>query len=254
MDALLSLPPWLSGVAIVGGGVVLWAIGAITVTRLMPPTSLIEGNIVAGFKFSFLEPTMAIMLFYTLPVLWADYNALADQIGAEANALRVLDRAADGLPAPMGTAIKQAVQRYAGAVADSEWPAMARGEASPAAAAALQGVAAAFGDTDATEAADAVTLRLSQRVLAKVIQDRSERLSRAAAPGTSLTWVVTLVVVLASLSFAWFFGLPSLASKLVMGGLLAAAMLLIVFLIVVLRHPFDGSWGLTATPFLALAG
>ena len=254
MSALTSLSPWLVGVVVVGVGLLIWSIGAIAADRSLATVTLSESNVVGGFNFSFLEPVLAVVLFYALPLTWSNYNGLADQIGIESSALRVIERTAAGLPSPLDTRLEAAVRSYAAAVAASEWPAMENGQASPEAAAALERLTSVFGDARATGPRETMALRLSQRLLAKVVDSRSARLSLVAAKDGPATWAIAVVVTLAVLAFTWFFGLPTLATKLVMGGLFVAAVMTIVYVIFILRHPLSGTLGLPATPYLALAG
>src|SRR5262249_59914183 len=80
MDGLLSLPVWLIGVIVVAFGLLVSSAGAILTDRSLSPFTLSEGNVVGGFNFSFLEPLLAGILFFLLPLTWANYNSLADQI------------------------------------------------------------------------------------------------------------------------------------------------------------------------------
>jgi hypothetical protein len=254
MSSLLSLSPWLIGLIVIGVGVLISSIGAVAVDRSLSPFTLSESNIVGGFNFSFLEPGLAVILFYAMPLGWTGYNGLADQIGIESGALEVLDRTAAGLPSPLDERLKSAVRDYAAAVAHSEWPAMEDGGSSPEAAAALGRLTALYGTIRATGPGEAAALRMSQRLLAKVIESRSARLSLAGAKERPATWTITVFVTLCVFAFAWFFGLPTLTTKLVMGGLFATAVMTIVYVIFLLRDPFSGTLGLPATPYLALAG
>jgi phosphate/sulfate permease len=131
---------------------------------------------------------------------------------------------------------------------------MKDGQSSPEAAAALRHLTALYGTAHAAGPSEAIALRMSQRLLAKVIESRSVRLSVAAAKEGPLTWSISVIATLAVFTFAWFFGLPSLATKLVMGGLFAMAVMTVVYVIFILRDPFSGTLGLSATPYLELAG
>jgi hypothetical protein len=254
MSGLLGLSPWLSGLAVVGLGILFTSIGAIASHRLLPPVTLSESNIVGGFNFAFLEPALAVILFYALPLTWGNYDNLTDQIEMETRALSVIERTAAGLPDPAGVRVEAAIRQYAAAVADSEWPAMAQGDSSPTAAAALGRLTAAFGSARVATPAESSALRLSQRLLAKVIEARSARLSITAATDGTVTWAVALLVTLCVLAFAWFFGLPTLATRLAMGALFTTSIMTVIYVIFVLRHPFSGNLGVSAAGFLALAG
>ena len=254
MSGLLGLSPLLVALIVVGVGVVVSSVGAIVADRTLSPFTLSESNIVGGFNFSFLEPGLAVILFYALPLDWASYNGLADQIGIESGALQVLERTAAGLASPLDDQLRAAVRGYAAAVAHSEWPAMEDGRSSPEAAAALGRLTALYGTARATGPSETIALRMSQRLLAKVVESRSARLSLATEKDGPATWAIAVFVTLCVFAFAWFFGLPTLTTKLVMGGLFATAVMTIIYVIFLLRDPFSGTLGLPATPYLALAG
>ncbi len=101
MDGLLSLPLWLIGVIVVAFGLLVSSAGAILTDRSLSPFTLSESNVVGGFNFSFLEPLLAVILFFLLPLTRANYNSLADQIGIETGALSALEHTAGGLAAPL---------------------------------------------------------------------------------------------------------------------------------------------------------
>jgi len=254
MDGLLSLPLWLVGVIVVAFGLLVSSAGAILTDRSLSPFTLSESNVVGGFNFSFLEPLLAVILFFLLPLTWANYNSLADQIGIETGALSALEHTAGGLAAPLDEKLVAAVRGYAAAVATSEWPAMKDGRSSPEAAAALGRLTAAYGGAHPADPSEKIALWMSQRLVAKVVESRSLRLAVAAAKEGPLSWAVAIIATLAVFTFAWFFGLPSLATKLVMGGVFAMAVMLVVYVVFVLRDPFSGTLGLTANPYLELAG
>ena len=254
MDGLLSLPVWLIGVIVVAFGVLVSSAGAILTDRSLSPVTLSESNVVGGFNFSFLEPLLAVILFYILPLTWANYNSLADQIGIETSALSALERTAGGLAAPLDEQLTAAARGYAAAVATREWPAMKSGRSSPEAAIALGRLTAAYGAARPTDPSEKIALRMSQWLLAKVVESRALRLAVAEAKEGPLTWAVAVIAVIAVFTFTWFFGLPSLATKLVMGGVFAMAVMLVVYVVFILRDPFSGTLGLPATPYLALPG
>jgi hypothetical protein len=254
MDGLLSLPVWLIGVIVIAFGLLVSSAGAILTDRSLSPFTLSESNVVGGFNFSFLEPLLAVILFFLLPLSWANYNSLSDQIGIETGALRALERAAGALGAPLEEKLIAAVRGYAAAVATSEWPAMKDGGSSPEAAAALGRLTAAFGSAEAADPGEKTALWMSQRLLAKVVESRSLRLAVAAAKEGPLSWAIAIIATLAVFTFAWFFGLPTLATKLVMGGVFAMAVMLVVYVVFILRDPFSGTLGLTANPYLDLVG
>ena len=254
MGDLLDLPLWLIGVLVVAFGVLVSSAGTILTDRSLSPFTLSESNVVGGFNFSFLEPLLAVILFYMLPLSWTNYNSLADQIGIETGALAALERTADGVGAPLDGKLTAAVRGYAAAVATSEWPAMKDGRSSPEAAAALGQLTATYGTAHPADPSEKIALRMSQRLLAKVVESRSLRLAVAEAKEGPLSWAVAVIATLSVFTFAWFFGLPSLATKLVMGGVFAMAIMLVIYVIFILRDPFSGTLGLTANPYLELAG
>src|SRR5689334_9355310 len=196
MDGLLSLPVWLIGVVVVAFGLLVSSAGAILTDRSLSPFTLSEGNVVGGFNFSFLEPLLAVILFFLLPLSWANYNSLSDQIGIETRALSALERTAGALGAPLDEKLIAAVRDYAAAVATSEWPAMKDGGSSPEAAAALGRLTAAFGSAQAADPGEKTALWMSQRLLAKVVESRSLRLAVAAAKEGPLSWAIAIIATL----------------------------------------------------------
>jgi len=95
---------------------------------------------------------------------------------------------------------------------------MKDGRASPEAAAALGRLTAAYGSAHPADPSEKTALWVSQRLLANVVESRSLRLAVAAAKEGPLSWAIAIIATLSVFTFGWFFGLPTLATKLVMGG------------------------------------
>jgi Protein of unknown function (DUF4239) len=83
-------------------------------------------NDLIGWQLSVLGTTYAVIIGFMLYTVWIEFGTADLNTEAEANALVNLYRLADGLPPQEGVKLKALARDYGDAVADQEWPEMAR--------------------------------------------------------------------------------------------------------------------------------
>ena len=107
-------------------------IGIFVVRHFVPLSQLRTNNEVAGFKFATVGVLYAVLLAFAVIVVWEKFNEAEGDVALEAGAAVTLYRLADGMEPNTDTRFARAITAYLEAAVAEDWPAMARGEESPA--------------------------------------------------------------------------------------------------------------------------
>jgi hypothetical protein len=91
-----------------------------------PPEDRRAHNDLIGWQLSVLGTTYAVIIGFMLYTVWISFGTADLNADAEANSLVNLYRLADGLAPQQGARLKALARAYGDAVADQEWPEMAR--------------------------------------------------------------------------------------------------------------------------------
>ncbi|MDB5448671.1 MAG: hypothetical protein JWQ97_3988 [Phenylobacterium sp.] len=239
MEALyFSLPPWLSTL-IVAAACVLVCVGAhLAVRAMIPKTIPRQDTELAVALMGVIAVFIGIMLAFSAVQVWQDYSdaekAVADEAAATSQLYRdMVVYGAQGLPARM------AVTAYVHSVVEDEWPAMAKGEASPKTAEDLIRVFNAVASIDPQGARQAVIYGEAFKKLNEVVEHRRARLSAAQDSLPALFWTVVLFgsAVIVGYTFVY----PATPMNLLLISGLAVSLGLLFAFILDADRPFAGS-------------
>lgn len=123
-------PLWISGLILVGLGTTLAMLGPLLIRQFVTLDKLAINNEVAGFKFATVGVLYAVLLGFSVIVVWqkfADADDTVDKEGGAAAALYHLSRGIGGAP---GAALRGALSGYLKSAVTEEWPAMGDGHES----------------------------------------------------------------------------------------------------------------------------
>jgi Protein of unknown function (DUF4239) len=244
-----QLPPWLVALMVVAGAEI-FAIGLMLLTRLIWGTELLSlNNEVAGFKFAVVGVLYAVLLAFVVIAVWENYENTESTVRGEAKAVIDLHHISYALPEPGGGEIRKHLASYLEAVRESEWPAMARGEASDAAARELIHLSQAIFDVEPRGNRELALYQQILRLLTTIEDDRNERLDSSDGTVPPVLWVVLVAGGLITLGYPAFFGSPNIVAQCLMTAALAALVAIILLLGVVLDFPFVGEVHISALPF-----
>lgn len=101
----------------------MWALN-----RIWPREKRREHNDQIGWQLTALGTTYAVILGFMLYAVWTTFGAADLNADLEADALVNIYRAAEGLPEPQRTQVRDLAHTYADVALNQEWPQMARGE------------------------------------------------------------------------------------------------------------------------------
>lgn len=232
----------------------LYALGVLLFHLYTTQVQLVPYNEPAGARIGFLETTLAVVILFSIGINWLHYGDLQNVTGDETVRLTLLGRSALTLPEPIRSELVLATADYASAIAEAEWPTMRQGGAHSAAATdALQALSAAYATAKATTLREQGLLNYSNRLVRELAEQRENRLASAQYPLGATLHILVAYTLGAALVLSLFFGLPSLATKLVLGTLFSWSLALVLLFNDVLANAFSGHAALTSQPYQELA-
>ena len=251
---LASLPLWLGLPALLGAGLLLTFVSSLVVGLSSGPAVLPPGaNFLSGAKFGFLGEVFAALLAFVLVDGGLRYTDARQEVQMEASALRLFDAVvADFPPGPEVALLRQEVRTYATVVVESERIDMQLGQESPAARTSFERLIAAYLRLPVHSEQDRLTRLQADQFLARIQESRLKRL-QAARPGLrTLIWGIFLGNTLIAVAFSWSFRARSLTAHMAMAMVMTAALMTMVYLAILLYHPFTGDLAVRLEPYLLL--
>lgn len=238
---LTTLPLWISGLIIIGGGTLVSMLGPIAVRRFVALDRLTINNEIAGFKFATVGVLYAVLLAFVIIVVWEKFTDAEVNVVREAGAAENLYRLSQGLGDVDGGDLRNVVAAYLKAAVNDDWPAMDSGipGASPAAKQALDAIYRMLSVVN-DERHRVVVLEIF-RELDQMTEARRSRLIAAEGAVPNVIWLVLLGGAAVTITFTFFFGMESLRAQTVMTALLAFLIFAELLIVVVIDRPFTGS-------------
>lgn len=233
---------WVSGAIIVGLGTVLSMLGPVLVRRYADLNRLRANNEIAGFKFATIGVVYAVLLAFSVVVVWGKYSETEANVVQEAGAAEDIYRLSQGLSDKAREAVVSNLANYLKAAINDDWPSMDRG----AGASARRGTQRALDAVYATVVSssgqgDNTVISEMLRQLDRITQSRRARLvaSDGAVPG--LLWLVLLGGAAITIGFTFFLGTENLGAQVLMTALLALLIFSELLIIVAIDRPFSGA-------------
>jgi hypothetical protein len=243
------MPNYAIGLVLIGVAVASSVAGLLVVRRLLPPATLQAHHDVASAKFQVIGTLYAVLLAFVVVVVWQQFQAASVNVDVEATKLSDLYRDAAEYPEVDRVRLRRQLRAYAEAVVADEWGAMARGGESARAWAEydqLWKVYRGLRPRDVTEVATAIETLQRMNELGEA---RNLRLLHSRASIHPVLWAGLITVGALTIGFGYFFG-TQLRAQVAMTAVFATAIGILVFIIVVLAHPFRGYGHIAPDPFV----
>ena len=238
---------WVVGLLLI---LVLPALAVVTqlgIRRTWPSLAKGEHNDVAGFIIAVVGVIYAVLLAFVVIVSWEKFRSAEGVVGEEASALRSMYRESTAFPLEVREQLHGDVRRYATAVIEQEWPAMADGHAGdPAVVRVLDEMVVHLASLPATTPTQQVFVGAEVERLNELVSVRSQRLDLVDQGVSDVLWIALVVGAVVTIGFAMIFGLRSAALHVVMTASLAVTIGVLLFVAVVMDRPFGG--GVTVEP------
>lgn len=239
---LLNVPEALGElvviIAVVAGFVALHAV----LQRRFKTDVLRRHNDVAGYLFSAVGVLYAVLLGFSVVVVWQKYDATVSNVETEVDAAADLYHVVDGFPAQSRDAIRGRLAGYARAVNDAEWPAMAANRDVPDTGANLLEAISYSIDTFAP--VDIRQGNVQQAALQdqqRLFDARRERLIHAAPSVPVVLWFALVMGALSMVAFCYIFGVENRPAQLLMTAILVGLIAILFCVVYEFATPFSGS-------------
>jgi hypothetical protein len=118
---------WVSGAIIVGFGTILSMLGPVLVRRCADLNRLTANNEIAGFKFATIGVLYAVLLAFSVIVVWGKYSETEANVVQEAGAAEDIYRLSQGLSDKARVAVASSLANYLRTAINDDWPSMDRG-------------------------------------------------------------------------------------------------------------------------------
>jgi Protein of unknown function (DUF4239) len=235
-----TLPLWLSGLLLVGGMTLVAIFGPVLVRRYVALERLSINNEVAGAKFQTLGTIYAVLLAFTVVIVWEKFHDAEAAVAQEAGAVAALYRLSSGLDPAAQTRLQGELGRYLHLVVADDWPAMARGRASRDATRTLTGIYDTALASEPSNSHGETILAEMLNQLDEVTQARRTRLSLATGIVPGIVWLVLFLGAVLTIVFTFFFGTANLGAQILMTSMLAVVTSMTMLIVLALDHPYAG--------------
>ncbi|CAN5515827.1 hypothetical protein BH11CYA1_BH11CYA1_02730 [soil metagenome] len=232
-------------------GSAIIAMGGFALTRkLIKPIDIGEHQTFLDAMFNIVGTLVSLILGLLVAASLEQYQDLERSIDSEASSVAEVYRLSRGLPEPSRTQIQNLCQRYCQLVVSHEWPAMAKGKASP-----------EVFETFCMLNDESVLFRPNNdgesniqsymlETINSVGEGRRERMLSLTNTRQQLLGPVLLVGALIVFVFAFFYVKQNSLFHTVVIAFVAIALGGNLALIYLLSKPFEGEWKIQPRPFL----
>lgn len=204
---------WLSGVVIIGLGTALATVGPAIVRRRVSVERLAANNEIAGFKFATVGVLYAVLLAFSIIVVWQKYSDAETTVAQEAGAAELIYWLSAGIAEQPRAALRNALTAYLTRAINNDWPAMERGapDGSRSARQALDAIYATLPTFASAGQGDAAIVSEILRQLDLMTQARRVRLVAAEGAVPGAVWLILFGGAAVTIGFTFFFGAESSA-------------------------------------------
>jgi hypothetical protein len=248
---LVSLPLWELIALVVVLPTAVAMVAQALIHRWVGVKRLVQNNEIAGFKFATIGVIYAVLLAFSVIVVWEKFSAAENAVDQEAAAIAALVQYAQGNE-PQAVALRTALVKYTTSAIHDDWPAMSRESESAASTRALDAVyanALALSRTGTRETADMAEVFAQ---LDNVTSARRIRLHLATGLVPGVVWAALYAGAILTVGFPLFFGSENLRAQISMTGVLSILVTLGLVVIISIDHPFTGPVHVQPQPLSAL--
>jgi hypothetical protein len=236
---LASVPSWLLIVLVVVIPTGLAMIAQVLIRRWVGIETLAKNNEIAGFKFATVGVIYAVLLAFSVIVVWEKFNDGQTTVAEEAGATAALFRYADGKD-PEALAVRAALINYLKAAIDEEWPAMGLESEAHGVTEALNQLYSAALALNRSGTRNTADMTEVFRQIDNVTAARRIRLHLATGLVPDVIWVALFMGALLTVGFTLFFGSENLLAQVSMTGVLSLLVTVGLVVIISVDHPFTG--------------
>ena len=249
MEWIYAIPTIVFGPVFVLVIVALAIAGHLVVRRIVPHTTLLEQNDVAGFILAVIGVIYAVALAFLVIVVWEDYKHGSEVVSQEVTSLANIAHVIDQFPPAQSSVIIGLIRRYDTSVLQDEWPRMQIGEVSPKTDDLANQLISSIVSLPASTPREVDDRRELISLSEAFLEARSERLEMNETGLPPVMWWTMAACGILTILYVYLFGVKNAAAQLTMTGLLAALIALMLLLVIELDYPFRGDTSVSSAPF-----
>lgn len=240
ISLLTTAPLWLEALIVVGLTTAAAMLGPSLVRRFVTLENLSTNNEIAGFKFATIGVLYAVLLAFSIILVWQKYSDTDASVAKEAGAAATIYHLSRGMGEPQGAAVRAAMTNYLKSAISDEWPAMDHGVASQQTGQRLGAIYTALLASQSFEQNN--TALMSEIFYQLDVLTQARRVRLLAADGTVpvVVWIILFGGAVVTVVFTFFFGTQSLRAQTLMTGLLSLLIFSELLIVIALDRPFSG--------------
>jgi hypothetical protein len=249
MDTFLyALPSWLLFILIVGGSVGLAWIGTVLLRRRTTAPKDNRHNEVAGFIFATVGVLYAVLLAFTVIIVWEQYLSAESAVSQEAAALITVARDASSFPEPARGQVYDQLRAYAQFVINDEWRTMDEAtlehEESSGALSAINSMWSIYRSLPPSQVDSHTTDSLDD-----LSTHRAIRLQSNIAALPVVLWFGLVLGEVVTISFCLILHMENVQLHAAMTALLTGLIATSIWMILMINHPFAGDLHVSTAAF-----
>lgn len=246
------------GVLMILGFLLVSVLGLLFVRRWVHPSLPKMDQQIPGSIFGVVGTMYAVMIAFSMFVVWEKHDNAEAIVSQEANQIRDLYIMAKRFPGEEGSRVRVSLCAYVKNVVHSEWGYMEHGRGGPAPLdnisegrlwKAIGDLWTVFGQIEPATPKENAIYAESLKRLADVSDSRELRLDASQSKAPTIITISLWAGAILTIAFTYFFQVESIWLHSLMTGGLAAFIGLMLFLISVLATPFVGIQSVKSTPF-----
>jgi Protein of unknown function (DUF4239) len=248
MQFLLRLPPPVSFFIVAGVTTFVALAGLRLVRKKYPAEVLRDNHEVAAIIFNAFGLFYGVMLAFVVFVTWSGYDEATKNLQLEASEALDIFHSAEAFPDPAKGIIQQGLREYIASVYNDEMPKLAEDKISLHSGGAHSNLASLFYQVDTHSMPNRELYAESLHCLNNLAEYRRLRIFAGNDTVPAAIWLVLLVGSLFTIGYTFFFGMKNIRAQYLITASLTATVALILFLILVLDHPFTGASRISLEP------
>ncbi len=238
---LLNVPAPLLGAAVVVLAILSALVGSILTRRIASHEKLRLHNDDAGNVFGTIGQIYAVLLAFTVVLVWQDYTAAGEKAQKEASVLGSIYRDAVALRQPASDQFRQLLREYGQQIVLDEWPAMARGGEGARAQKAQENIWAMTTAFEPQSRREEIFFNQAVERFNQICELRRERLNASRQSISGIVWFVLLVGGFITSYFPFLFGVEDRRMQILIVSGLTVTIGLILFTIFEFQYPYTGT-------------
>ena len=216
-----------------------------------PDHDFVQHNEVGGFIVGITGALYAVLLGFLTVIAWQHFSDARQLVAMEAALAADVWHAADGLPAPARSRVRNDALQYSLLMTQTEWPQMRAGKFD---------TDADFVVMDALTAADSLVpanfkqsnaQNATLQALGQLHDVRQRRLADNAGGISTFEWLVLAIGAVCVVSMCWIFGIASTTVHIFMTATVTIIITAILVLLFELQYPFRSDLRITPTSWSA---